>query len=111
MKFLVIIEAVPGGPPEPPEQALAVSKECWAWARRMLESGKADVGYALVDHAGGLTGGAGIMNVKSLEELAEALATYPAAGQVTMKVYPLVAPEVAEKLIQGGLAQLAKKKK
>jgi hypothetical protein len=53
--------------------------------------------------------GAGIMNVKSLEELAEALATYPAAGLVTFKVYPLVAPEVTEKIIEGALAQLAKK--
>jgi hypothetical protein len=109
MKFLVIIEAVPGGPSEPPEQTLPRIKECWAWARRMLESGKADVGYALADHAGGLLGGAGIMNVKSLEELAEALATYPAAGLVTFKVYPLVAPEVTEKIIEGALAQLAKK--
>jgi hypothetical protein len=49
------------------------------------------------------------MNVKSLEELAEALATYPAAGLVTFKVYPLVAPEVPEKIIEAAMAQLPKK--
>jgi muconolactone delta-isomerase len=110
MKFLVIIEGVP---PTvlPPEQMLPLTKEMWAWSRRLVEAGKADVHYALADHAGGLNGGFGIMNVKSLEELAENLGTFPGVGLVTMKVYPLVAVEVAEKLIEGAQAQLAKKKK
>jgi hypothetical protein len=53
-------------------------------------------------------GGCGIMNVNSLEELAVALGTCPAAGIATFKVYPLVAPEVAENLIEGALASLPK---
>jgi len=108
MKFLTVIEAVPGQPTMSPEQTLALTKECWAWSRRLTESGKADVAYALADHAGGLMGGCGIMNVNSLEELAENPGTCPAAGIATFKVYPLVAPEVAEKLIEGALASIPK---
>lgn len=90
MKFLVIIEAIPGQPTLPPEQTLALTKEGWAWSRRLLEAGKADCTYALADHAGGLCGGFGIMNVDSLEELAENLGTFPMAGMTNMQVYPLV---------------------
>lgn len=109
MKFLVMIEGVPGQPTRPPEQTLAQTKEIWAWSRRMRESGKADVTYALAGHAGGLMGGFGIMNVNSLEELAENLGTCPAAGIATFKVYPLVSQEIAEKLVEGALAALSKK--
>ena len=109
MKFLVIIEGVPAQPTMPPEQQLTLTKEGWAWSKRLTESGKSDVAYALADHAGGLMGGCGIMNVNSLEELAEILGTFPMAGLATMKVYPLVAPEVAEKLVEGALAALPKK--
>lgn len=109
MKFLVIIEGVPTQPTMPPEQMLSLTKEMWAWAKRLRDSGKADVTYALADHAGGLMGGCGIMNVNSLEELAENLGTFPGAGLSTFKVYPLVAPEVAEKLVEGALAALPKK--
>ena len=109
MKFLVIIEGVPGPPTRPPAETLAHTKEVWAWSKRMKESGKADVSYGLVGHAGGLMGGMGIMNVASLEELAENLGTCPAAGIATFKVYPLVSQEVAEKLVEGALASLSKK--
>ena len=108
MKFLVIIEAVP---PMlmPPEQALALCKEDMAWLRRARESGRAEVQYCFADHAGGLMGGCGICNYESAEQLAEELATCPAAGVSTFKVYPLVAPEVVEKMIEAWEAQLAKK--
>jgi len=109
MKFLVIVEGVPGQPTMTPEQTLNLTKANWAWSKKLTESGKADVAYALADHAGGLMGGCGIMNVNSLEELAEYLGTFPASGIATFKVYPLVAPEVAEKLIEGALAALTKK--
>lgn len=109
MKFLVIIEGVPGPPTRSPAETLANTKEVWAWSRRMKESGKADVTYGLADHVGGLMGGFGIMNVASLEELAENLATCPAAGIATFKVYPLVSQEIAEKLVEGALATLSKK--
>ena len=108
MKFLVILEGVHGQPTMTPEQTLNLAKMNWAWSKRLVESGKADVAYALADHAGGLMGGCGIMNVNSLEELAENLGTFPALGIATMKVYPLVAPEVAEKLVDGALASLSK---
>ena len=108
MKFLVVIEGVPGQPTMPPEQSLGLTKECWAWSRRMLETKKADVTYGLADHAGGLMGGCGIMNVESLEELAENLATFPMSGIATMKVYPLVSQETAEKLVDAALAMLPK---
>ena len=109
MKFLVIVEGVPGGPPMPPEQFLPLAKENFAWARRGRELGGVEAQYCLADHAGGLMGGVAIVNVESAEQLAERLATFPAAGLSTFKVYPLVAPEVAEKLVEGALAQLAKK--
>ena len=108
MKFLVIIEGVPGQPTMPPDQMLTLTKEMWAWARRLKEAGKADVSYALADHAGGLTGGFGIINVNSLEELAENLGSFPGAGMVAFKVHPLVAPEVADKVIDAALASLPK---
>ena len=91
----------------PPVQTLAITREIWGWSKRLVESGRADVTYALADCAGGLTGGCGIMNVNSLEELAENLGTFPAPGIATFRVHPLVAPEVAEKLIEARLAQLA----
>jgi hypothetical protein len=109
MRFLILIEGVPGGPPMPPEQSLVLSKEAWAWARRMRESGRVEAQYALADHAGGMMGGLGIVNYESAEQMAEDLATFPGAGISTFKVYPLVAPEVAEKLIEAWEAQLAKK--
>ena len=109
MKFLVVMESVPGQPTMSPEQTLTLTKAMWAWSKRMTQSRKADVAYALADHAGGLMGGCGIMNVDSLEELAENLATCPGAGIATFKVYPLVAPGVAEKLVEGALAALPKK--
>lgn len=108
MKFLVLIEAAP---PVlmPPEQILPLTKATWAWSRRMLETKKADVTYALADHAGGFTGGFGIMNVESLEELAENLASFPGAGIATFKVYPLIALETVEKMVEAALAALPKK--
>lgn len=109
MKFLVLIEGVPGGPPVPPEQMLPLIKETWAWARRMRESRKVEAQYALADHAGGLTGGFGIVNYESAEQMSEDLAAFPMAGLATFKVYPLAAPEVVEKLIEAATAQLAKK--
>lgn len=60
MKFLVIIEGVPGGLPTPPEQFLPFAKAQWAWSRKMLETGKTEVAYGLADHAGGFMGGVGI---------------------------------------------------
>jgi hypothetical protein len=109
MRFLILIEGVPGGPPMPPEQFLPFAKGTMAWARRMKESGRSEVAYCLADHAGGLMGGFCIHNVDSAEQLAEDLATCPAAGLSTVKVYPLVALEVTEKLIEALGTQLAKK--
>ena len=108
MKFLVIVEGIPGGVPMSPEQFLGLNKAQWAWAKAMKDKGRAEVAYALADHAGGLMGGFGIVNCASLEQLAEDLATMPAVGRSNVKVYPLVAPEVAEKIVEAGLARLPK---
>jgi hypothetical protein len=110
MKFLVLIEGIPGVP-MPPEQGLALGKANMAWIKRVKETGRVEAAYLLADHAGGFEGGFGIINYESAEQMAEDLATCPVAGLSTFKVYPLVAPEVTEKLIDAALAQLAKKKK
>ena len=99
MKFLVMMEGVPGGAPMPPEQLLPLLKANTEWTKRMKASGRTEVAYLLADHAGGFMGGFGIVNYDSAEQLAEDLATFPGAGLTTCKVYPLVAPEFAEKLV------------
>lgn len=109
MKFLIISENVPGVPGLPPDQALAMVKEQWAWVKRMKEAGKVETSYALADHGGGLLGGCGIIDVKSLEDLAEMLATMPVARFTSARVYPLVAPEVTERIIEGRLAAFARR--
>jgi muconolactone delta-isomerase len=108
MRFLVIVEGVPGVPLLPPEQSLALTKAQWEWAKGTKDSGKADVVYALADHDGGLTGGFGIANVQSLEELAELLASMPMAGLGTSKVYPLVDLNSALKIVDAKLEALPK---
>ena len=109
MKFLVIVEGIPGVPMLPPEQSLALTKEQWEWSKKMQNSGKADIVYAMADHCGGLTGGFGIANVESLEDLAEILASMPMAGLSDVKVYPLVTLNVAVKMTQSRLEALSKK--
>jgi hypothetical protein len=106
MRFLVIIEGVPGGPPTPPEQMAPLVQ---ATAKRMKESGRSEIQYAMADHAGGLMGGFCIHNVESAEQLAEDLATMPLGALSTFKVYPLVTMEASQKIIEGMLAQLVKK--
>jgi muconolactone delta-isomerase len=108
MKFLVIVEGVPGRP-LPPEELLALGKAQWSWSDRQRAAGKAEVIYGLAEHAGGLMGGMGIFNYESAEELAVALATMPAAYSASVKVYPLVAPEVTERLIEAELGVIRKK--
>ena len=108
MKFLVFIEGVPGTP-LPPEQLLTLCKAQWSWVNKQQEAGKAEVVYGLAEHAGGLMGGMGIFNYESADELAEALATMPAAYSASVNVYPLVAPEVTERLIEAELRVLRRK--
>ena len=109
MKFLVMIEGVPGGPPIPPEQMAPLTKAMFAWAKRLKESGRSEVQYCMADHAGGLMGGFCVHNVESAEQLSEDLATFPMAGLATFKVYPLVTMEAAEKIIEGVLGSLMRK--
>ena len=108
MKFLLMIEGVPGGAMPPPEQFLPLAKANCAWVRRMIDSGRCEVTYHLADHAGGFMGGFGIVDYDSAEQLAEDLGTFPASGMSTYKVYPLVTLEVVEKLI-GTLEAMLKK--
>ena len=108
MKFLVLIEGVPGKP-TPPEQLLTLAKAQWSWSKRQQDTGKAEVIYSLAGHAGGLMGGMGICNFDSAEELAEALATMPAAYSASVKVYPLVTLEVTGRLIETELSVLRRK--
>jgi len=110
MKFLVIIEGVAAQPTMISEQSLAQIKDIWQWSRTLAEAGKSEAVFAFADEAGGLMGGCSIMNVDSLEELAENLGTCPAAGIATFKVHPLVAPELVERLVDKALSALANKK-
>ncbi len=109
MRFLIIIEGVPGGPPVPPEQMAPVARGMFSWAKRLKASGRSEAQYCLADHAGSLMGGMCIHNVDSAEQLAEDLATCPFATQSTFKVYPLISMEASEKIVEGILAQPQKK--
>lgn len=109
MKFLILIEGVPGGQLMPPEQFGLLSKAMFSWTKRMKDSGRSEVQYGLADHAGSMMGGICIHNAESAEQLAEDLATFPAASLSTFKVYPLVSMEASQKIIEGMLAQLQKK--
>ena len=108
MKFLIIMEGVPGGPPMPPEQFYPFAKTILEWTKRMKDSGRSEVAYAFADHAGGFMGGFCVHNVESTEQLAEDLATFPAAGLSTMKAYPLVGFEFMERFVEEGLKALPK---
>ena len=105
MKFLLLVEGIPGGL-VPPNQLLSLAKAQWAWFKTQQETGKVEVVYGLAEHAGGLMGGVGICNYESEEDLAEALARMPAAYAGTIKIYPLVAPEVTKRLIEAELGVL-----
>ena len=105
MRFLILLEGVPGGPPVPPEQMSPLLKATLDWAKRMKESGRSEVQYCLADHAGGLMGGCCIHNVESAEQLAEDLATFPLATLTTMKVYPLVTMDAFEKMTDAMLSR------
>jgi len=108
MKFLVLIEGVPGNP-LPAAQLLSLAKAQLAWAKRQKKSGKIEAIYGLAEHAGGLMGGMGICNFNSAEELAEALATMPAAYSASVKVFPLVGLETTERLIEAELGVMKRK--
>ena len=110
MKFLVLIEGVPGGPTMPPEQTATLTKAMFSWAKRLKAVGRSEIAYCFADHAGGLMGGMCIHNTDSAEQLAEDLATFPFATQSTFKVYPLITMEASEKIAEGILAQMLKKK-
>ena len=107
MKFLVMIEGVPGGA-MPPEQFLSLAKANQAWVRRMIDSGRCEVTYLLADHAGGTMGGFGIVNYDSAEQMAEDLATFPGSAISNYKVYPLVSSEFMGKFASNMEAMLKK---
>lgn len=104
-----MIEGTPGGPPMPPEQFGTLAKAMFDWAKRLKESKRSEIQYCLADHAGGMMGGICIHNVESAEQLAEDLATFPAAALSTFKVYPLITMEASQKIIEGMLAQMQKR--
>jgi len=108
MKFLVMIEGVPGGSPMSPEQNLQLAKANYDWMRRMIDSGRCEVTYLMADHAGGSMGGFGVINYDSEEQMAEDLATFPGANLSNYKVCPLVSPEIMEKFISNMEAMLKK---
>ena len=108
MKFLVMIEGVPGGPPMTLEQNLQMSKATYDWQRRMINSGRYEVTYLMADQAGGTMGGFGIGNYDSAEQMAEDLATFPASATSNYKVCPLVSPDIMKKFISNMEAILKK---
>ena len=108
MKFLVMIEGTPGGPPIPTEQNLNLAKANYDWMGRMIDSGRCEVTYLMADHAGGTMGGFGVVNYDSAEQMAEDMATFPGAAMSNYKVCPLVSPEIMEKFISNMEAMLKK---
>ena len=108
MKFLVMIEGVPGGVPMSPEQFLPLAKATYDWMRRMIDSGRCEVTYLMADHAGGTMGGFGVVNYDSAEQMAEDLATFPASATSNYKVCPLVSPDIMKKFISNMEAILKK---
>ena len=54
-------------------------------------------------------GGFGTGTYEATEQLAGYIATFPAAGLSTMKVYPLVSMEVVEKFVDTAMKNLKKR--
>lgn len=108
MKFLIVIEGIPGGTQMSPEEFLQLAKANLAWAKKLRETKKVEAQYAFADHGGGFMGGFGIADYDSAEQLAESLATFPGVGLSNVRVYPLVGMEVVEKFTDQMEAMLKK---
>jgi hypothetical protein len=109
MRFLWTIEGVTGGTSIPPEQMITLLKANFDWVERLTKSGRSEITYGIADHMGGLTGGFCIHNVETAEQLAEDMATCPAAGLSTMKLYPLVTMEASKKIFESMCSKMPKK--
>jgi muconolactone delta-isomerase len=82
MRFLIVTK---GRDPLPPEMAIGMLQMFQGWLAEHRASGKLEQAWSFA----GQTGGGGIANVDSLEELDAIMATYPFAQTSEIAVYPL----------------------
>ena len=83
MRFLIVNK---GTTPPPPDRGVAILDALEAWADRYTASGKMEEVWGFA----GIRGGAGILNVGSLEELDEIISQSPVAPFSQTEIYPLV---------------------
>ncbi len=103
MKFLVKVIPIEGFPPTPPEQNVQLILAQLDYFEQLVKRGKA-VGGPFA----GVTGGAGIIDVESPEELHAILQGAPAAGIVRFEVQALTTFETAKKAMRQQLEALKK---
>lgn len=82
MRFLVVTE---NRTPVPPEMALPMMQMMQAWTAEHLASGKLEQTWSFA----GITGGGGILNVDSHEELDAIMGGFPFGQHSTITVYAL----------------------
>jgi muconolactone delta-isomerase len=98
MRFLVVTE---GRTVPPPEMGPAMLDALGAWADRHTASGKMEQIWGLA----GVRGGAGTLNVDSLEELDEIMTQSPVGPFSDTRIYPLI--DVHEAIAHGKQAMAA----
>lgn len=83
MKFLVITKPVY---PIPPEAAPGLMDAMTAWVNQNTDSGKFEVTWAFA----GKSGGGGIVNVDSLDELDAIMVGFPFGPFSEIEIHPIV---------------------
>ncbi|MBI5301949.1 MAG: hypothetical protein HY868_07415 [Chloroflexi bacterium] len=87
MKFLALLKWKPM-PLGDPKMVIAINEAAKAWIKSNLSNGTLDCAYNVVPNAAGYYG-TGTINANSLEEVQNALASYPAFAVTDFEVFPL----------------------
>ncbi|MHB1133361.1 MAG: muconolactone Delta-isomerase family protein [Chloroflexota bacterium] len=92
MKFLVVTKQ---NTSPPPEMVVPLIESTMDWTNKYSSSGKMQESWAFA----GVTGGGGIVNVESLDELDAIMSEFPFAPFSSIEVFPLV--DLARSLERG----------